>query len=74
MLNCFERYASGPRTESEYIARDEARARFEEARERDLDNAWEYERENWVEAREFTGQKPPTQQRMQMELEFGEVA
>jgi hypothetical protein len=61
-------------SDQEFLERDHQLAQQAERRIEQLDNAWEYERDNWVEAHEFAGPKPPSKTAMQQELDFTEDA
>jgi hypothetical protein len=70
-MNSFERHAAAEPSWQEYVAREEARANFDERWARERESRMEYERENSVETPEFRRAARPA--RMQMEL-FTEVA
>lgn len=72
-MNAFEKQASAPPTEQEYIRRDEDIARSQERRLLARDLAFEYRSENWVEMPEFSAKPPRRAERLQGEL-FEEVA
>ena len=74
MNNTFERYYQAPPNETEWQAREEQLDRLNELRAARLDNSGEFTdvEENWVEITEF--RRPAQIERMQMSLNFGEVA
>ena len=71
-MNPFERYLSEQPSESEWQAREEEIERQQARADAAFENSVAYCEENWVEVTEF--RKPAAIERMQMSLNFGEVA